>query len=160
MCSVMSSSAIPSFFSRFLARCILLYMGRPFSLQSEDVASHFLLLVVTSWSRSMPALLITSLFVAWSRHEMPVWSWPFSSTSHVSCVYVTNKFQYPDSPWQLIARQLLIFVTIGARRALLISGYNCNSTSNGTIMTIQATTQTWLDLFICCTRTHCCCQTY
>ena len=32
----------------------------------------FLLLVVTmSWSRSMPAFLITSSFVAWSRHEMP-----------------------------------------------------------------------------------------
>ena len=32
----------------------------------------FLLLVVTmSWSRSMPALLITTSFVAWSRHEKP-----------------------------------------------------------------------------------------
>ena len=32
----------------------------------------FLLLVVTmSWSRSMPALPITSSCVAWSRHEMP-----------------------------------------------------------------------------------------
>ena len=31
----------------------------------------FLLLVTMSWSRSMPALLITSSFVAWSRHEMP-----------------------------------------------------------------------------------------
>ena len=54
----------------------------------------FLLLVTMSLSRSMPALLITSSFVTWSRHEMQSSerrqrrsiacerSWPFSSTSH------------------------------------------------------------------------------
>ena len=40
-------------------------MGCFFSLHWQDVASHFLLLAVTvSWSSSMPALLITSPFVA------------------------------------------------------------------------------------------------
>ena len=38
--------------------------GQPFSLE--------LMVVTMSWSRSMPALLITSSFVAWSRHEMIV----------------------------------------------------------------------------------------
>ena len=65
----------------------------------------FLLLVVTmSWSRSMPALLITSSFVTWSRHEMPRGlhagsgderhlicerTWPFSSTSHTKTTWAS-----------------------------------------------------------------------
>ena len=46
-------------------------MGGSLFLPSDNVASHFLVFVVTmSWSRSMPALLVTCSFVTWSHHEV------------------------------------------------------------------------------------------
>ena len=43
------------------------------TLLLEDVTSHFLLIVLTRyWSRFMPSIVITSSFVACSRHEMPI----------------------------------------------------------------------------------------
>ena len=70
-CFAMSSSASPSFFCRLLAPRTYLCAGLSLCSPMMWPAIFILLVVTMSWSRYMPALLVTSSCVAWSRHEMP-----------------------------------------------------------------------------------------
>ena len=59
--------SFPSSYTLYIAVCA----GLSLCILRTWLAIFILLVATIYWSRAIPALLVTSLFVTWSRHEMP-----------------------------------------------------------------------------------------